>query len=144
MRTWTLAEISEKMADIDFAMLSTKTAGGEIASRPMSNNGDVEYKGDSYFFTDENTGTVEDIERDAKVGLSFSGNKGLLGKPPIFIAVEGDAELIRDKAAFEEHWVPDLEFWFPDGVDTPGLVLVKVHASRIHYWDGKESGELKV
>ena len=26
--------------------------------------------------------------------------------------------------------------------DTPGLVLIKVHAIRIHYWDGEDEGEV--
>ena len=139
-----LDKLSESMADIDFAMLSTRSDGGEIAARPMSNNGDVKYDGDSYFFTYDASRTVKDIERDAHVGLSFQGRKGLLGKPPLFISVEGKAELIRDKQAFAKHWNKDLEIWFEDGIDTAGLVLLKVHADRIHWWDGKEDGELTV
>ena len=144
MGNWTLKDISEKVRDIDFAMLLTRTAGGDIAGRPMSNNRDVEYDGDLFFFTSEKAHLVADIERDAKVTLSYSGSKGLLGQPPVFIAIQGEAELIRDKAEFENHWVKDLERWFQDGVDTPGLVLIKVHANRIHYWDGEDEGELLV
>ena len=144
MSTMTLKDISKAMADIDFAMLSTRTAGGDIAARPMSNNGDVEYSGDSFFFSYEGAHTIADIERDPKVGLSFQGKKGLLGKPPIFIAVEGHAQLIRDKASFAEHWVSDLDYWFKDGIDTPNIVLIKVHATRIHYWDGQDDGEVTV
>lgn len=33
----TLADLSEKMRDIDFAVLSTRTEGGAIVARPMSN-----------------------------------------------------------------------------------------------------------
>ncbi|WP_061936910.1 pyridoxamine 5'-phosphate oxidase family protein [Aureimonas sp. AU22] len=144
MADMTLKDISDAMADIDFCMLSTRTEGGDIAARPMSNNGDVAYEGDSWFFTYEEARTVSDIERDPKVGLGFQGKKGLLGKPPIFISVEGRAELIRDKAAFEAHWTKDLEYWFKDGVDTPNLVLIKVHASRIHFWNGEDEGEVPV
>ena len=140
----TLEDLSEKMKSIDFAMLLTHTEDGQIAGRPMSNNGDVKYEGDSYYFTWEQSRTVSDIERDAKVTLSFQGSKGLLGKPPLMIAVEGNAELVRDKQAFEEHWTKDLERWFPQGVDTDGLVMIKVHARRIHYWDGEDEGELRV
>jgi len=144
MSEMTLSDLSEKMRDIDFAILATRAEGGEIAGRPMSNNGDVEYDGDSFFFTDEHTHTVRDIGRDPKVGLSFTGAKGFLGKPPNFIVVEGMAELIRDKAAFEKHWTKNLDIWFKDGIDTPGIVLIKVHASRIHYWDGADQGEIKL
>ena len=99
-------------------------------------------KGDSYFFTYEQSRMVADIRRDPTVSLSFQGKSGLLGKPPIFIAVEGRAELIGHKQAFREHWTSDLDYWFENGIETPGLVLIKVHASRIHYWNGEEDGEL--
>lgn len=144
MGEMTLSDLSEKMRAIDFAILSTRAEGGEIAGRPMSNNQDVDYKGDSYFFTFEQSRTVRDIKRDPQVGLSFTGSKGFLGKPPNFIVVEGTAELIRDKVAFQSHWTKELDLWFEDGVDTLGLVLIKVHANRIHYWDGEDEGEIKL
>ncbi len=138
----TLSDISEKMRDIDFAMLSTKTRSGAIAARPMSNNRQVDYDGDSYFFTLQDTGSVRDITNDPSVGLGYTGKSGALGMKPFFITIEGQAELIRDKGRFEEHWTKDLDAWFKEGVDTPGLVLVKVHAGRIHYWDGYDEGEI--
>jgi general stress protein 26 len=140
----TLSDLSEEMRDIDFTMLSTRTEGGEIAARPMSNNGDVDYEGDSYFFTYERSRMVTDIKRDPTVSLSFQGKSGLLGKPPLFIAVEGRAELIQDKQAFKEHWTSDLDYWFEKGIETPGIVMIKVHATRIHYWNGEEDGELLI
>ena len=140
--TKTLPELAKAMRDIDFAMLLTHSENGEIAGRPMSNNAEVEYQGDSFYFSDENTRTVDDIKRDPKVALSFQANTSLLGKPGLMVAVEGRAELIRDKAVFAEHWTKDIDRWFAQGVDTPGLVLIKVHASRIHYWAGEDEGEL--
>lgn len=137
-----LADLSAKMRKIDFTMLFTRTENGALAGRPMSNNGDVDYDGDSWFFTDEETRTVSDIARDPQVGLSFQGASGLLGKPPLFVSVEGRGALIREQAEFEKHWVPDLERWFPEGVDTPGLVLIHVKACRIHYWSGEDEGQI--
>jgi len=144
MSDMTLADVSAEMADIDFAMLSTRAANGAIASRPMSNNGDVEYQGDSYYFAWGHAHMVGEIEADAHVGLSFQGAKGLLGAPPLFIAVEGEATVVRDKAVFAEHWTSDLDRWFTDGVDTPGVVMIHVHAKRIHYWRGEEEGEIAI
>ena len=137
-----LDDISEKMRDIDFTMLSTRTASGAIAARPMSNNRQVDYDGDSYFFTCEDTGTVRDIQSDPNVGLGLQGKAGMLGMKPFFITIEGKAELIKDKGRFEVHWTKDLVAWFKQGVDTPGLVLIKVHAERLHYWDGFDEGEI--
>ena len=140
----TLADLSEKMRDIDFTVLSTRTEGGDIAGRPMSNNREVEYDGDSYYFTCDDTRMVADIARDPRVALSFQGKSGMLGMRPFFLAVEGQAELIRDKERFEAHWTKDLNHWFKEGVETPGLVMIKVHATRIHYWDGYDEGEISL
>ena len=127
-----LPDLAEKMKDIDFSMLFTRTESGAMAGRPMSNNADVEYDGDSYFYTFEDSETVHDISRDPTVALSLVGPKSLLGKPGLFIAVEGKADLIRDKAVLSQHWTKSLDRWFEQGVDTPGVVLVKVHAKRVH------------
>ena len=133
-----LPEISKRMREIDIAMLSTHTEGGAIAGRPMSNNGDVDYDGDSYYFTWEESRMVDDIKRNRNVALSFQGEKAFM------VAVEGKADLIRDREAFKQHWTPELDEWFQDGVDTKGLVLIKVHATRAHYWDGEEEGEVRL
>lgn len=140
----TLSEVAKTLKDIDFMMLLTHTDDGQIAGRPMSNNRDVEYDGDSWFFVDEESRTFTDVSRDPKVTLSAQGKGGLLGKPPIFFNIEGEAEIIRDRAILAEHWTKDLERWWPEGPDSPGLAMIKVHASRIHYWDGEDQGELRL
>lgn len=43
----TLHDLAKAMKSIDFAMLFTRSDGGELAGRPMSNNNDVDYDGDS-------------------------------------------------------------------------------------------------
>jgi general stress protein 26 len=144
MTTKSITELARDMKGIDIAMLSTIAENGEIASRPMSNNRDVTYDGDSYYFTRESARMVRDIVREPKVGLAFSNPPGLLSGAGLFVAVEGRAEIIRDRTAFAAHWNPDLEVWFEQGVDTPGLVMLKVHAQRIKYWRGEDQGELSV
>jgi general stress protein 26 len=138
-----IEEISKRMAGIDIAILSTHTENGQIANRPMSNNGDVEYDGTSYYFTFEQSRTVADIKANSEVALGFTSDGGIFSDA-IYVAVEGDAELIRDKAAFKAHWTSDLDRWFEQGVDTPSIVLIRVKASRITYWDGEHEGEVKV
>lgn len=133
-----LADVAKLMRDIDIAIFSTVTADGVITTRPMSNNRDVDFDGDSYYFTSEETETVTDIEANPHVAL------GLQGQHHTYVAVSGRANLIRDKQAFEAHWNPDLDKWFDDGVDTPGVVMIHVKAEKIHYWDGREGGEVKL
>ena len=139
-----LKDLAEKMKDIDFAILSTRTEGGAVAGRPMSNNREVEFDGDSFFFTCDEARTVADIQRDPQVGLSYQAKSGMLGMRPFFLTVEGRASLIKDKGAFAEHWTKDLDRWFKQGIDTPGLTLIKVSAERMHWWDGYEEGEVKL
>jgi general stress protein 26 len=137
----TLAGLAGIMKDVDFAMLSTHSDGGTIAARPMSNNRDVDYDGDNWFFACEDTRTIADLRANPKCGLAYHGKSGLLGMKPVFVHIEGEAELIRDKAQFEAHWTKDLSLWFEDGIDTLGLVLIRVRGVRAHYWDGEDQGE---
>ena len=143
----TLADISEAMKDIDFCMLVSRAQDGSLGGRPMSNNREVEYEGTSRFFTCDDARMVEDIVRDPSVGLTYQGKAGILGvvgKPGLFVHVEGEARVIKDKARFAEHWTPGLDRWFKQGVDTPGLRLIEIEARRIHYWDGEDEGEVSL
>jgi general stress protein 26 len=144
MTTMTLKELSKQLGKIDFCMFNTAGGSARINSRPMSNNGDVEYDGDSWFFSYEDTSKVREIESESVVSLTFTAPPSLLGKPGIFIAVDGKASLIRDKAQFEKHWTSELDRWFPQGIETPGIVLIKVAARNIAYWDGEDNGRISL
>ncbi|WP_413771122.1 pyridoxamine 5'-phosphate oxidase family protein [Lichenihabitans sp. PAMC28606] len=67
---------------------------------------------------------------------------GMLGGPPLFVEVEGFASLIEDKATFADHWTKDLDRYFPEGIDTPGVVMIQVQAESIRYWDGGHEGTI--
>jgi len=139
-----LEELADKMAGIDIAILTTRMAGGQLAGRPMSNNGDVKYTGESYFFTYEETHTVADIERDANVGLAYQGSAKLFQSSKFYVFVEGKASLIRDKASYQAHWTPELDKWFENGIDSPNIVLIKVQAEQIKFWDGMKHGRVRL
>lgn len=137
MKQTTLTDIAEKMRSLDICTFTTVTNDGSLLGRPMSNNSDVKYDGNSYYFTLKKEQIVSDIEHRPAVALAFEG------KDHLYICVSGNAELIDDKAAFEEHWVPDLDKWFEQGVDTPGLVLIKVAARYVRYWKDQSEYEWK-
>jgi general stress protein 26 len=128
--------ISNKMKELDICMLSTTGGRGVVSTRPMSNNRQVKYNGESFFFTDKNTQKVRDVTKNSSVSLSFTGKKGL------YIIVKGKARIIKSKELMEEHWVPSLEQWFKDGIDTKGLVMLAVKAQSIHYWVNYKEGEI--
>lgn len=139
-----LQELADKMAGIDIAILTTRMAGGQLAGRPMSNNGDVSYTGESYFFTYEETHTVEDIERDPNVGLAYQGSAKLFQSSKFYVFVEGKASLVRDKATYESHWTPELDKWFENGINSPNIVMIKVKADQIKFWDGNKNGSVRL
>lgn len=137
-----LHDLSKKMAKLDFTMMATRSSDGALTARPMSNNGDVEYKGHSYFFAYQTSRKITDLRADPHVTLSYTGAAGMLGGPPLFVTVEGAAALIDDKTAFADHWTKDLDRYFPEGIDTPDVVMIRVDAKTIRYWDGSDEGEI--
>ncbi|MFI7546199.1 pyridoxamine 5'-phosphate oxidase family protein [Actinoplanes sp. NPDC049599] len=44
----------------------------------------------------------------------------------------------HDRAKVEELWNPMLKAWFPEGLETPDLRLIKVHAETAECWCGRE------
>lgn len=124
-----LKSLSEKMSGIDITMFSTQSTLGEMDSRPMSNNGEVEYDGTSYYFAFEDSSVVKDVKRNARVVLNFQSKQGL------YVSVQGKAVLSSDKDEMAEHWKPELKQWFKDGLETEGLTMIQVDAKRIRYWD---------
>ena len=132
----TLQNLAKEMRKIDICMFATLTPEGVIALRPMSNNKDVDYDGDSYFFTSDDQHIVSHIAQNPHVSLSFQTDKML------YIAITGQAQLIRDKDVMQKHWVPDLERWFKQGVDTPGIVMIAVKGQHLKYWDKMDEGEI--
>ncbi len=135
-----LKDISDTMRQVDICMLTTNS--GALESRPMSNNRDVEYDGDSFFFTEETAELVADIQVRPEVNLAYT-HIPVIGRS-LYISVSGKADVVRDRGEMAKHWVKDLDAWFKDGVDTPGLAMIHVKADRVKYWQGEDNGEVKV
>ncbi|RYZ61517.1 MAG: pyridoxamine 5'-phosphate oxidase [Proteobacteria bacterium] len=133
-----VAVIAKAMKDLDICMMSTNGPRGAVNTRPMSNNRDVRYDGESFFFSYTNTRKVRDIKRSASVSLSFTGKSGT------YFIVNGKARLIKDKNTWEQHWDESLNQWFPKGIDTPGIVLIAVQASGIKYWMNYKEGDIEL
>ena len=127
-------KIAKMIKDIDICMFVTR-ADGQIRGRPMSNNGNVEYDGDSWFFSYRDTPKVEEIEADPAVELAYvATEKGT------WVSIEGKAEIVEDDAKKKELWEKSLEQWFKTGPEDDEVILLKVSADRIHAW--AESEEL--
>ncbi|HEX7317252.1 MAG TPA: pyridoxamine 5'-phosphate oxidase family protein [Pyrinomonadaceae bacterium] len=129
-----VGKLRELVKAVDICMLTTVDERGELHSRPMSNNRDVEFDGDLWFFTYGSSHKVDEVNRVSKVNASFADVDNQL-----YASLSGHAEVVRDRAKIEELWKPELKAWFPEGVDTPDIALLKVKVERAEYWDGSQS-----
>ena len=129
-----LGKLREIIKAVDFCMLTTVDERGDLHSRPMSNNREVEFDGDLWFFTYGSSHKVDEVGRVPKVNAGFADIDGQL-----YASLTGRAEVVRDRPKIEELWKPHLRAWFPDGVDTPDIALLKVTVERAEYWDGSQS-----
>ena len=125
-----LAAVAALLAKLDICMLTTRASDGGLHGRPMSNNGEVEYDGDSWFFARDGSRKVGEIEADPNVELAFIDSQNAT-----WVNLEGRATIVRDDADRKRRlWMDDLERWFENGPDDPEVVLIKVEARHIDAW----------
>ncbi|HEU0243054.1 MAG TPA: pyridoxamine 5'-phosphate oxidase family protein [Candidatus Limnocylindrales bacterium] len=131
-----LAAVAQRMRDLDICMLTTRTDDG-LAARPMSNNGQVEFDGDTWFFARRDSAKVREIEADPTVELGYiSSERGT------WIAIEAEATIVDDPQQKQQRWFEDLRRWFETGPDDPEVVLIRATATRVRAW-GRD-GDLDV
>lgn len=129
-----LNKLREMIKDIDFCMLTTIDQRGDLHSRPMSSNGDIDQNGDIWFFTGLSSHKVSEISDTPRVNVSFAdpANQN-------YVSVTGRAKLIRDPQKIDELWRPQFQMWFPEGKNDPNVALLKVQVEKAEYWDSPSS-----
>jgi general stress protein 26 len=50
------------------------------------------------------------------------------------VSVAGTATVVTDRQQIRDRWNQAVEAWFPDGPDTPGVVLLHVDSDSAEYW----------
>lgn len=123
----------EKIKDVRVAMLTTAEPDGSLRSRPMYTQ-QVEFSGDLWFFTADDSGKVAEIQKDRDVNLAYAEPKSSR-----YVSVSGKAELVHDRAKIDELWSPALKAWFNGGKDDPHLALLRIGVSGAEYWDDNHS-----
>lgn len=129
-------KLKELVKHARIGMLTTMTAQGRHVSRPMALQ-EVEFDGDLWFFAYADSDLVAQIRANPQVNVSFSD-----AKQHAWTSVSGSAAQTDDRAKAEELWNPMLKAWFPDGLETPNLTLVKVHAETAEYWEAAHSSRV--
>jgi len=129
-----IKKLRELVKDIDTGMLTTIDEDGTLHSRPMSTNGEIEADGSVWFFIYASSHKVTEVEQHQQVNVSFSApNKQR------YVSMSGTAQLVQDRSKIEELWKPQLQAWFPKGLDEPDIALLKVNVQKAEYWDAPSS-----
>ena len=121
--------LKELVEDIDFTMLTTVDDDGNLVSRPMSTR-EMDEAGDIWFFTSDDTDKVDEARAHRDVGLSYCDAKSMR-----YVSVGGKAAIVHDKAKMAELYSPSLDVWFEQGLDTPGIALLKVTPRVSEFWE---------
>jgi general stress protein 26 len=121
-------KVTELIRDGRIAMLTTMTADGRHQSRPMGLQ-EADFDGDLWFFAFSDSDKVSQIQQNPQVNVTFGTSKNA------WVSVSGAAEVVDDRAKAAELWSAPLKAWFPDGLDTPELRLIRVKAESAEYWD---------
>lgn len=132
-------KLSELIADIQIAILTTLKDDGTLHSRPMATIQEEKFTGKLWFFTREHSAKVEEIQREQQVSLSYS-------RPDAnsYVAISGTAQLVMKREKMEELWSPLYKAWFPEGLDDPELALLCITPQHLEYWDGPASKIVQV
>ncbi len=128
-----LGKLKELVESVHICMYCSMEHGSDMASRPMG-TAKVDDDGSIWFFTTDHSGAAENAEHAEEVCLNYAHVT-----KNTYLCVMGNPELVFDKAKMKELWSPILKTWFPQGLDTPDIALVKVTPRSAHYWDSDAS-----
>ena len=128
-----IKKLASLIKDIRFAMLTTVCPDGTLRSRPMATQRE-EFDGVLWFFTDDQSAKVYEIENDKHVNVSYADPDA-----NSYVSVSGRASLVKDRAVMKELWNPLYKAWFPRGLDDPRLALLRVAVEQAEYWDSPGS-----
>ncbi len=128
-------KLRDLLQDFGVAMLVTRTAEGQLRSRPMA-LADVQPDGTLWLLTDRQSGKLEEIERDSHVNVTAQSSSK-------FLSFSGRASTVDDRQKVAELWLESWKVWFPGGKDDPSLVLIKIHGDFGEYWDNSGLSGIK-
>lgn len=134
-----IKKVAKLMRDLDFCMFTTLPTRGGTHSRPMSNNREVEFDGDVWFFSAADSRKVREIKTNPSVQLSYVDLARWR-----FLSVSGKARIVHDVEKKQELWMKELEQWFDEGPESNAIVLIKDTPSVISYWTKDDAGELRL
>lgn len=124
-----LDRLAALVGEIKFAMLTTAEPDGTLRSRPLATM-QMDAQGALWFFTGQSSPKVHEVEAHRQVNVTYA-------RPDRqdYVSISGTAETVRDRQKMQQLWTPWIKPWFPQGLDDPDLVLLKVTIRQAEYWD---------
>ena len=111
---------------MNVAMLTTSDDAGALVSRPMAPL-ELDSDGAVWFFTARDSAKTEHL---STANLVFSNTSN-----GTYVSLSGRGEIHENKDDIHRLWTVFAKPWFPDGPDSPNLVLLKFIPSMVEYWD---------
>ena len=135
-----IPQIASLINQIDICLFATRGDDGQLHSRPMSNNGQVEWDGQSWFFAPTDGRLVAELRADPAAVAAYRAEEGFA-----FVSVSGRATIETDQELKERYWLDDLERWFPNGPADPNVALIRLDAEEAQWWteDGDGMADLR-
>jgi general stress protein 26 len=124
------AKLWEIIKDSRFGMLTTVEADGSLRARPMTTV-QKEFSGTLWFFSPTDSDATRAVEENEHVCVAYANTDKT--------ELTGSASLVMDKSVKEKLWNPMVQAWFPQGANSPDVILIKVDANRGEYWDSKSN-----
>jgi general stress protein 26 len=130
--------IGEIIQDLKVGMVTTLNEEGGLCSRPMWVQ-EADSTGTLWFFTSRNSELMREIRENPHVNVTFSSpekNK--------YLSTSGLGYEVYDQSKMQELWDPSLKAWYKEGLETPGIVLLKIEMRDTEYWDAPGSVVVRI
>jgi general stress protein 26 len=124
-----VTHLGKLLEGIDFCMLATHGANGELHARPMSTQR-FAFDGTLLFLTDLASHKAEDIALDDRVLVSYADPHS-----QTYVAVYGRARLQRDEELIDRLWSPFYRAYWPNGKHDPSITVLTVDVERADFWE---------
>ncbi|MBL1201485.1 MAG: pyridoxamine 5'-phosphate oxidase family protein [Nostoc sp. ZfuVER08] len=129
-----IQKLDELIKNIDYGMFTTVDDDGSLHSYPMSKSGGINSDATIWFFTYSDSHKVTEVEHYPQVNVSFVSSE-----QQRFVSISGSSQVVQDRNKMRELWKPELQTWFPKGLDEPNIALLKVNINQVNYWDSVSS-----
>ena len=130
----TVEKLVEMVKGVRSCMFITHEKNTEnLSGRPMGISR-VDADGTMWFFTKTSSMKVDELTNEAKASVAIIDENH-----NNYLMIGGTVALVHNKMTMNSLWNPLMKTWFPEGIDDPDMVLLKMTPHEAHYWDSSSS-----